>query len=207
MQKKYKKYAIYDIIQTGMRDSMGKEHKIPKEQFGNKRDNYLSWDETFMLSAVVSSARSKDPSSQVGACIVGKDNRILSLGYNGAPNSWNDDKFPWQRTNENPNYTKYPYVIHAEMNALLNYKGDNKDLIGSTAYVTLFPCSNCAKFLAQAGVKRIVYLSDKYNETEDNTASKICLTSCGIEFEEFPKELQRSVVVSLNPDKGISEEI
>lgn len=184
---------------------MDEKYSIPKENFGGKREKYSSWDETFMLSAVVSSSRSKDPSSQVGACIVGKDNRILSLGYNGAPNSWNDDEFPWQRSHENFNYTKYPYVIHAEMNALLNYKGDNKDLNGATVYVTLFPCSNCAKFLAQAGVKRVVYLSDKYKDTEDNIASKICLKSCGIEFEEFPKELQRELLVSLIPDEGIKE--
>lgn len=184
---------------------MNKKYIIPEENLNGKRENYLSWDETFMLSAVVSSARSKDPSSQVGACIVGEDNRILSLGYNGSPNRWSDDKFPWQRSNENYNYTKYPYVIHAEMNALLNYKGDNKSLAGSTVYVTLFPCSNCAKFLAQAGVKRIVYLSDKYKDTEDNIASKICLNSCGIKCEEFPKKLQRNLLVSLIPDKGIKE--
>lgn len=184
---------------------MDDKYSIPKENFGGKRKEYSSWDETFMLSAVVTSSRSKDPSSQVGACIVGKDNRILSLGYNGAPNGWNDDEFPWQRENENYNYTKYPYVIHGEMNALLNYKGDSKDLIGATVYVTLFPCSNCAKFLAQAGIKRVVYLSDKYKDTPDNIASKICLKSCGVVFEEFPKELQRNLLVSLVPDEGVSE--
>lgn len=184
---------------------MKEKYAIPKEYFGDKRKDYLSWDETFMLSAVVTSARSKDPSSQVGACIVGADNRILSLGYNGSPNSWDDNEFPWQRENENYNYTKYPYVIHAEMNALLNYKGDNKDLNGATVYVTLFPCSNCAKFLAQAGVKKIVYLSDKYKDTPDNIASKICLRSCDIEFEVFPKELQRDLVISLLPDEGVKE--
>lgn len=184
---------------------MKEKYEIPKEYFGDKRKDYLSWDETFMLSAVVTSARSKDPSSQVGACIVGDDNRILSLGYNGSPNSWDDNEFPWQRENENYNYTKYPYVIHAEMNALLNYKGDNKDLVGSTVYVTLFPCSNCAKFLAQAGVKKVIYLSDKYKDTPDNIASKICLRSCGIEFEEFPKELQRDLVISLSPNEGVKE--
>ena len=121
---------------------MKKEYTIPKEKLGHKRTNYSSWDENFMLHAVVASARSKDPSSQVGACIVGNNNRILSLGYNGAPNTWDDKEFPWDREAEDYNHTKYPYVIHGEMNALLNYKGDNKDLIGSTVYVTLFPCSN-----------------------------------------------------------------
>ncbi len=184
---------------------MKKEYAIPEEFLKGKREDYLSWDETFMLSAVVSSARSKDPSSQVGACIVGSDNRILSLGYNGSPNSWDDNKFPWLRENEDFNYTKYPYVIHGEMNALLNYKGDMRELVGSTLYVTLFPCSNCAKFMAQAGVKRIVYLSDKYDGTPDNTAAKTCLINCGIEFTEFPRKLQRKLLVSLKPDEGIKE--
>ena len=181
------------------------EIQIPKDLLGKKRKKYLSWDETFMLSAVVSSGRSKDPSSQVGACIVGKDNRILALGYNGAPNNWDDKNFPWEREATCTEHTKYPYVIHAEMNALLNYKGDNKDLLGSTVYVTMFPCSNCAKFLAQAGVKRIVYLSDKYKDTSDIKASKICLDNCSVSYEEFPKELQRDVLVSLLPDIGIKE--
>ena len=182
---------------------MKEEYSIPKDYLGNKRKDYLTWDEMFMLSAVVSSARSKDPSSQVGACIVGTDNRILSLGYNGAPNGWDDNIFPWNRESEDENHTKYPYVIHGEMNALLNYKGDNKNLDGATIYVTLFPCSNCAKFLAQAGIKRIVYLSDKYEGTKDNIAAKICLKACNVRFEQFPEELQKKLLISLEPDKGI----
>ncbi len=184
---------------------MKKEYNIPKEHLGHKRINYSSWDENFMLHAVVASARSKDPSSQVGACIVGSNNRILSLGYNGAPNSWEDDLFPWDREAKDENHTKYPYVIHGEMNALLNYKGDNKDLVGSTVYVTLFPCSNCAKCLAQAGIKRVVYLSDKYKDTKDNIAAKTCFEYCGIEYEEFPKELQRDLLVSLRANIGVVE--
>ena len=184
---------------------MDKKYVIPKEYLGHKRINYSSWDENFMLHAVVASARSKDPSSQVGACIVGSNNRILSLGYNGAPNSWDDNEFPWEREAEDENYIKYPYVIHGEMNALLNYKGDNKDLVGSTVYVTLFPCSNCAKCLAQAGIKRVVYLSDKYKDTKDNIAAKTCFNYCGVEYEELPKELQRDLLVSLKANIGVKE--
>ena len=184
---------------------MDKKYMIPKEYLGNKRKNYSSWDENFMMHAVVASMRSKDPNSQVGACIVGSNNRILSLGYNGAPNSWDDNSFPWGREAKDGNYTKYPYVIHGEMNALLNYKGDNKDLIGSTVYVTLFPCSNCAKCLAQAGIKRIVYLSDKYKDTMDNIAAKTCFEYCDIKYEEFPKELQRDLLVSLRANVGVKE--
>ena len=182
---------------------MSKEFKIPKEYLGKKRKDALSWDETFMLHAVVASSRSKDPNSQVGACIVGSNNRILSLGYNGAPNNWDDDNFPWDRNHEDPKLNKYPYVIHAEMNALLNYKGDNKDLEGSTVYVTLFPCHECAKCLAQAGIKRVVYLSDKYLGTDDNKMSKTCLEYCGVKYEGFPEELQRDFLVSLRADIGI----
>ena len=182
-----------------------KKYEIPEEFLGDKRTDYLNSDELFMASAVIAAARSKDPSSQVGSCIAGADHRILALGYNGTPNSWDDDKFPWGREAEDHNHTKYPYVIHSEMNALLNYKGDNKDLIGATCYVTLFPCSNCAKFLAQAGIKRVVYLSDKYIDTADNIAAKTCLKACGVIFEEFPKELQRDLLVSLKPDTGVNE--
>ena len=180
-------------------------YEIPEKLLGGKRKDYLSPDELFMASAVIAASRSKDPSSQVGACIAGSDNRILSLGYNGTPNSWDDDKFPWNRDEENPNHNKYPYVIHSEMNALLNYKGDNKDLIGATCYVTLFPCSNCAKFLAQAGIKRVVYLSDKYENTPDDVASKTCLKACGVVYEKFPEELQRDLLVSLRPEVGVKE--
>ena len=170
---------------------------IPKKVLGHKRENVLSWDESFMLHAIVASGRSKDPNSQVGACIVGKNNRILSLGYNGAPNQWEDDKFPWDRDNEEAKDNKYPYVIHAEMNALLNYKGDNKDLEGATVFVTLFPCHECAKFLAQAGIKRVVYLSDKYKDTEDNIMSKICLDHCNIKYEKLDSKFQNEYVISL----------
>jgi dCMP deaminase len=182
---------------------MEKKYTIDEQYLGHKRENVLSWDESFMLHAVVAAGRSKDPNSQVGACIVGKNNRILSLGYNGAPNKWDDDQFPWDRSNEDPKDNKYPYVIHAEMNALLNYKGDNKDLEGSTVYVTLFPCHECAKCLAQAGIKRVVYLSDKYLGTDDNKMSKTCLEYCGVKYEGFPPELQRDFLVSLKADVGI----
>lgn len=183
---------------------MSSNYKIPEEKLGHKRQNVLSWDESFMLHAVVAAGRSKDPSSQVGACIVGRDNKILSLGYNGAPNTWNDDKFPWDRDNEDAKCNKYPYVIHAEMNALLNYKGDNSLLEGSTVYVTLFPCHECAKSLVQAGIKRIVYLSDKYINTEDNIMSKTCLDYCNIHYEKLPDEFQNNYYISLDENSKVS---
>ena len=178
---------------------MEKKNIIDDKYLGRKREEVLTWDEALMLQAVVTSGRSKDPNSQVGACIVGQNNRILSLGYNGSPNNWNDDEFPWDRDNDDPKYNKYPYVIHAEMNALLNYKGSHQDLENSTVYVTLFPCHECAKCLAQAGVKRIVYLSDKYKETDDNKMSKICLDYCGVEYEQLDSKYQTEYNLSLVP--------
>ena len=180
---------------------MDKKLKFDKEILGKKKEDPLSWDESFMLHAMVAAGRSKDPNTPVGSCIVGKNNRILSLGYNGAPNSWNDEEFPWDRDHEDPKLNKYPYVIHAEMNALLNYKGDNKDLEGATVYVTMFPCHECAKCLAQVGIKRVVYLSDKYNGTDDNIMSKTCLDYCGVEYVELDKKYQKDYLVSLIKDK------
>ena len=114
-----------------------------------KRKNYIGWDEYFMSIAKLSAMRSKDPSTQVGACIVSNDNRILSIGYNGAPNGFDDEKFPWAREGESLN-TKYPYVCHAELNAILNYRGSKKDLEDAKIYVDLFPCNECAKVIIQS---------------------------------------------------------
>ena len=149
-----------------------------------KRKDYISWDEYFMAIAKLSSMRSKDPSTQVGACIVGADNKILSIGYNGAPNGFDDDKFPWAREGNNLE-TKYPYVWHAEMNAILNYRGSRKDLEGAKIYVDLFPCNECAKIIIQSGIKKVVYLSDKYADSENNIASRKLFDTCGIEYEKL----------------------
>ena len=136
-----------------------------------KKENYLTWDEYFMAIAKLSAMRSKDPSTQVGACIVDKNNRILSIGYNGAPNGYSDDIFPWDREG-NELETKYPYVVHAERNAILNYRGSRKDFEGAKIYVDLFPCNECAKEIIQAGISEVIYLSDKYANTNSVIASK-----------------------------------
>ena len=149
-----------------------------------KRKDDISWDEYFMAIAKLSAMRSKDPSTQVGACIVGADNKILSIGYNGAPNGFDDDKFPWAREGNNLE-TKYPYVCHAEMNAILNYRGSRKDLEGAKIYVDLFPCNECAKIIIQSGIKKVVYLSDKYADSENNIASRKLFDTCRIEYEKL----------------------
>lgn len=145
-----------------------------------KRDNYISWDEYFMGIALLAAQRSKDPNTQVGACIVSQDNIIISTGYNGMPKGCSDDEYPWERDGKD---TKYPYVVHAELNAILNANG--RDLAGSKLYVTLFPCNECAKAIIQSGVKEFYYLSDKYAETPSTLASKRMIESAGVRFTKL----------------------
>ncbi|MFZ4589671.1 MAG: deoxycytidylate deaminase [Ignavibacteria bacterium] len=134
-----------------------------------KRDDYISWDEYFMGIAMLSSKRSKDPSTQVGACIVDKENKVVGIGYNGFPIGCSDDNLPWERQADSANLTKYPYVVHAEANAILN---STKDLHGARIYVDLFPCNECAKLIIQSGIKEVVFLSDKYKDTDSVKASR-----------------------------------
>lgn len=148
----------------------------------DQRTDYLSWDAYFMGIAMLSAKRSKDPSTQVGSCIVGKDNKILSVGYNGMPIGCADTDMPWAREGE-PMQTKYLFVCHAELNAILNYSGGN--IQGSTVYTTLFPCNECAKALIQSGVKRVVYLSDKYAGSDSTMAAKMMFKMAGVEFTEY----------------------
>jgi len=147
-----------------------------------KREDYISWDEYFMGVALLAAMRSKDPNTQVGACIVDGENRILSTGYNGFPSGCSDDEYPWDREGEF-GCTKYPFVVHAELNAILNARG--KNLTGAKIYVALFPCNECAKAIIQSGIKEIVYLSDKYANTEGTLASKRMLKSAGIKFTQL----------------------
>ena len=145
-----------------------------------KRENYITWDEYFMGVAMLAARRSKDPNTQVGACIVSPDNIIISTGYNGLPNGCSDDEYPWEREGEE---TKYPYVVHAELNAILNANG--RDLRGSRLYVADFPCNECAKAIIQAGVKEVLYLSDKYASTAATRASKRMLDSAGVTYRQL----------------------
>ena len=149
-----------------------------------KRSEYLTWDEYFMGLATMSAMRSKDPNTIVGACIVDDNHKILSMGYNGAPIGFNDDDMPWDRDGDFIN-TKYAYVCHSELNAILNARGLN--LTGCTLYVTLFPCNECAKAIIQSGIKRIVYLSDKYKGTDGNIVAKKLFDKCGVEYTEYIK--------------------
>lgn len=148
----------------------------------NKRTDYISWDEYFMGVAKLSALRSKDPNTQVGACIVSEDNKILSMGYNGLPIGCSDDEFPWNREGE-PLDNKYMYTAHSELNAILNYRGGSLD--NAKMYVTLFPCNECAKAIIQAGIKTIVYDSDKYADTASVIASKRMLNAAGVRYYKY----------------------
>lgn len=146
-----------------------------------KRTDYITWDEYFMGVAKLSGMRSKDPSTQVGACIVSRENKILSMGYNGFPTGCSDDDFPWARVGESLD-TKYPYVTHAELNAILNYRGN---LEGAKLYVSLFPCNECAKAIIQAGIKTVIYGDNKYDGTPSVIASRRMFEAAGVKLVEY----------------------
>ncbi len=162
-----------------------------------KRNDYISWDEYFMGIALLSAKRSKDPNTQVGACIVNGNNKIMSVGYNGLPHGCNDDEFPWERSGDEFE-TKYPYVCHAELNAILNYDGGS--LHGSKIYVALFPCNECAKAIIQSGIKEVYYLSDKYGDTVGTRASKRMFDAAGVKYTCL-KPGADEICIDFNPDK------
>lgn len=160
-----------------------------------KREDYISWDEFFMGVALLASKRSKDPNTQVGACIVNSENRILSVGYNGAPNGFDDNYFPWQREGK---ITKYPYVCHAELNAILNFRGNMREFENATIYTLYFPCTECCKAIIQAGIKHIKYLYDfdhASKSVDEDAAFRMfnnCGTSCRqLEMKDSFKLLER----------------
>ena len=160
-----------------------------------KRTDYINWDEYFMGVAMLAARRSKDPSTQVGACIVSPDNIIISTGYNGMPKGCSDDLFPWAREGEE---TKYPYVVHAELNAILN--ANDRDLRGSKLYVALFPCNECAKAIIQSGVKELYYLSDKYADTPTTKASKRMLDAAGVKYTRLRPSIS-SITLDFIPEE------
>lgn len=163
-----------------------------------KREGYLSWDEYFMAVALLSAQRSKDPNTQVGACVANDQNKIVGVGYNGFPRGCSDDELPWDRTGSYLE-TKYPYVCHAELNAVLN--SITTDLRNCRIYVGLFPCNECTKVIIQSGIKEIVYLSDKYAHTDQVKASKIMLDkSPGISYRHLETRLEQLLISFHPPD-------
>lgn len=162
-----------------------------------KREDYISWDEYFMGVSLLASMRSKDPNTQVGACIVSDDNKIISVGYNGFPRGCSDDEFPWERSADNQNDTKYPFVCHAELNSILNAGGQS--LNGARIFVALFPCNECAKAIIQSGIKEVIYISDKYADTPATLASKRMFNAAGVKLTQF--ESDKSINISFNADE------
>ena len=149
-----------------------------------KREDYISWDEYFMGVAMLSGMRSKDPNTQVGACIVSPEHKILSMGYNGFPTGCSDDEFPWAREGDSL-HTKYFYVTHSELNAILNYRGGS--LEGSKIYVSLFPCNECSKAIIQSGIREVIYDCDKYAETPSVRASKRMFRAAGVAYRPYSR--------------------
>lgn len=147
-----------------------------------KRKDYISWDEYFMGVAVLSSFRSKDPSTQVGACVASDKNKVLTMGYNGMPIGCNDEVMPWGRDGDDVLNQKYMYVCHAEFNAILNAR---VSLDGSRIYVTLFPCNECAKAIIQSGIKEVIYFDDKYKDLPMTIASKKMFDLAGVKYRKF----------------------
>jgi dCMP deaminase len=158
-----------------------------------KKQDYLRWDEYFMGIALLSTERSKDPSTSVGACIVSDDNKILSVGYNGMPLGCSDDEFPWERDGGNLD-TKYFFVCHAEFNAILNYTGTH--MKGAKVYTTLFPCNECTKAIIQKGIKEIIYMSDKYATSDSVIAAKRMLDAAGVTYRQY-SPIGKEIKISL----------
>ncbi|MCR4898966.1 MAG: dCMP deaminase family protein [Acholeplasmatales bacterium] len=154
---------------------------------------HISWDEYFMGVALLSAKRSKDPNTQVGACIVREDKRIVGIGYNGFPTGCSDDVFPWGKGNKNDLLNKYPFVVHAEANCILNASSSVK---GATLYVTLFPCNECAKLIIQSGIKHLVYMCDKYRDETSSVASRMMLDAAGIDYRQMDE-----IEVTINAKK------
>lgn len=159
----------------------------------DKRQDYISWDEYFMAVAKLAGMRSKDPNTQVGACIVSEDNKILSMGYNGFPRGCSDDEFPWAREGDTLD-TKYVYTVHSELNAILNYRGGSLD--GAKLYVSLFPCNECAKAIIQSGIKTIIYDCDKYSGTDPVIASRKMLDAAGVRYYKY-EPTDREIVITV----------
>ena len=151
------------------------------------RKNYLSWDDTFIMIAQVIAQRSKDPSTQTGAVVVDEDNIVLGLGYNGWAKGVKEGHFSWSKdyglNKKDILNTKYPYVVHAEVNAILS---SNKSVKGAKLYCYLFPCSECTKVIIQSGVKEVIYEDDRQDQNSNNFAvSKKLFDLSGVKHRKY----------------------
>jgi len=143
----------------------------------------LNWDEYFMLQAMLASFKSKDPSTRVGCVIVDENHHQVTMGYNGMVAGIDETRLPWGKDKSVPlKYQKYGYVVHSETNAILHATRSLKDC---TAYVTLFPCNECAKLIASKQIKEVIYLSDKHSSTEGTQMSKYLFDLAGISYRQL----------------------
>ncbi|XP_050733934.1 uncharacterized protein LOC127007248 isoform X1 [Eriocheir sinensis] len=172
--------ALLAALQSDVYPGIGSSSGTVLRNFEKKRTDYLPWDDYFMAVAFLSGMRSKDPCTQVGACIVNADKKIVGVGYNGMPNGCSDDELPWGKKASDPLDNKYMYVCHAEMNAIMNNNSPN--LADCSIYVALFPCNECAKLIIQAGIKKVLYFSDKHRNKPQTKASKRLLDMAGVEY-------------------------
>jgi len=156
----------------------------------NQRTDYISWDDYFMGVAMLSAMRSKDPSSQVGSCIVNKNKRIVGIGYNGAPRGFPDEDFPWAREGKLLE-TKYPFVVHSEANAIINA---TENLDGCKIYVALIPCNECAKLIAQSGIKEVIMISDKHKDLDAFKATPTIFKHAGVKMRLYKPDNEKLIV-------------
>ena len=158
----------------------------------DKRRDYIGWDQYFMGLAFLACERSKDPATQTGAVVVDKDNQILSVGYNGFPTGCSDEQFPWKDNEHDVLKNKHYYVVHSELNAILNAKG--RDLHGAKIYVTLFPCNECAKAIIQAGIKTVIYAAIKEGK-DYTTAAKRMFDAAGVGYIRYAQKHREVVLI------------
>ncbi|XP_014217394.1 deoxycytidylate deaminase-like [Copidosoma floridanum] len=181
------------IDQIKLNDSpQSSEKQNDKRDVNSRRLDYINWDDYFMAVAFLAAMRSKDPCSQVGACIVNNEKKIVGVGYNGMPNGCSDNDFPWKKHSDDPLENKFLYVCHAELNAILNKQSES--VKNCTLYVALFPCNECAKVIIQSGIKKIYYLSDKHSHKISTKASKRMLDAANVKYSQY-KPAQEKIVI------------
>lgn len=154
-----------------------------------KRSDYISWDDYFMAVAFLSAQRSKDPTTQVGTCIVNEEKKIVGVGYNGFPIGCSDDDLPWGREGATLADTKYPYSCHSELNAIMN--SNSLNLKGCTLYTAYFPCNECAKLIIQSGIRHVKYL--RMYDKGVQTAQRM-FALAGVTCEQFTPKQKRILI-------------
>lgn len=155
------------------------------------REDYMNWDDTWMTLVKAFAQRSKDPNTQVGACIVDVNNHIAGIGYNGFPRDCDNYALPWDRDGD-PLDTKYLYICHAESNAIDN--GDDDKIPGSKIYVTLFPCNECAQRIIQNRIVEVIYFSDKYHDSDECIAARKMFKMAGVTTRQFKCEREEITI-------------